>query len=644
MDGPSAKKSTSLETLVIQNITNWKDLTAKLNDIISAGKNYEYDVSSCLKDLIISKDESIVLLSVQAISELAKCENKRETYAQKEIIAPILDILSKECSIAKYDLIKQCLRALGNLCCDCDTSRRIVLENHGVQVMRDLLINTINNTAFDEIKILNCKALLNYAIGGQDFSGPLEKCGVVEQMKKILTIEISKNDMNDDLVSTVLLILSVINDNEPELLYDDEVNVAVLNVLKETANVDISELALEHLHSQVREHDSVKTLLAKEGGVQLVCGRLDYLIQRHDAGDLTADDSQVEVIVKQACYLIILILTGDEAMPLLYKDGVGDVYLTMVKWLDSSNHHLLGTALLAIGNFARQDEYCIQMMMDKIFVKLLDIFEVYHILSLKQKDSDNLPIDKSVLNQIQHASLSAVRNLSVPKDNKRVAAVQGKAAPLLLKALPAVEDHHVAYKLLAALRMLVDGQESVARLILNDRAALEAITRWGGSGEHAGAAGEAPRLLAWTVKHVPERADILQVEGCLLNIVNMLIAPHSLMQNEAILALTLIAIEIINQTSKYEEDFIAQLIKSEIGKHISVLIETNCAKMPIEVAENLLAFLDVTSKCEKILTDYTETKVHNALQKFLDARGDFNAQLKVCASEIIKKISDANLE
>ncbi|CAF4753968.1 unnamed protein product [Pieris macdunnoughi] len=86
-----------------------------------------------------------------------------------------------------------------------------------------------------------------------------------------------------------------------------------------------------------------------------------------------------------------------------------------------------------------------------------NIFEVYHILSTKEKDT--IPIDKSTLNQIQHAALSAVRNLSVPVVNKRLASAQGKAAPLLLKALPSVEDHHVAYKLMAALRMLVDGQE-----------------------------------------------------------------------------------------------------------------------------------------------------------------------------------------
>lgn len=124
----------------------------------------------------------------------------------------------------------------------------------------------------------------------------------------------------------------------------------------------------------------------------------------------------------------------------------------------------------------------------------------------------------------------------------------------------------------------------------------------------------------------------------------MLITPHSVMQNEAILALTLLAIEILNKDSQDEEIFITQLITSEIGKHISVLIETNCAKIPVEVVENLFAFLDVTSKCSKILTDYNQTKVHNALAKLVDARHDFSNELKLCAAEIIRKISEEKID
>lgn len=129
----------------------------------------------------------------------------------------------------------------------------------------------------------------------------------------------------------------------------------------------------------------------------------------------------------------------------------------------------------------------------------------------------------------------------------------------------------------------------------------------------------------------------------------MLIVCHSVMQNEAILALTLLAIESLNKKSPsnespsdfdYEKSFISQLIKSEIGKHVAVLIETNNAKMPKEVAENLLAFLDITSKNNKLAFDYKEAKVNESLKKFCESRKDFSDDLKACINGVVASISD----
>lgn len=54
----------------------------------------------------------------------------------------------------------------------------------------------------------------------------------------------------------------------------------------------------------------MKTLIAKEGGVQLVCNRLEELVARHTAGELNAADTEVEALMKQACELVIIVLTG----------------------------------------------------------------------------------------------------------------------------------------------------------------------------------------------------------------------------------------------------------------------------------------------------------------------------------------------
>lgn len=253
--GSSAKKSTSLETLVIQNTTNLNDLKAKLNDIIKSGKDYEYEVSPCLKTLLTSSDQDIVVLTVQAISELVKCEEKRETYSQKEVINPIVSILDKEMNSGRTELLKQCCRALGNLCCDCDTSRTVLQECNGIFVLKKLLQHSIdkNTSAYDDIKLLVCKTLLNFGIGGPKYLESMVQGGVIDLLHKILSIELAKEDMCDDIVSTVLEITNVFNDYTPEFMFEEKVNKAVLDVLRETTHVEISELCLDHLHDQA-EH------------------------------------------------------------------------------------------------------------------------------------------------------------------------------------------------------------------------------------------------------------------------------------------------------------------------------------------------------------------------------------------------------
>ncbi|XP_068630816.1 GTPase-GDP dissociation stimulator vimar [Battus philenor] len=631
MDEKSTKKSNSFETLVIENASNINELKAKLHEIISAGKNYQYDVSPCLKSLINGSDKSLVLLSVQAISELAKCQVKRETYAQEDFVKCLLSILSKEITADTAELARQSCRALGNLCCDCDISRGVILENNGVATLLNLLRSCLKDDSLQEIRLLVSKTLLNYAIGGQKFSESIVVDGAVELHKEILVCEREKEEMNDEAVVTTLLIFSVINDNMPEYLFPPNVNKTVMEVLRDTTNIEVSELCLEHLHTQA-EHDSVKTLLATEGGVQLLCGRLEQLMQKHEAGDMNVEDVEVEAVVKQACDLIIIVLTGDEAMNILYNNGVGEVYLDMVRWLDSSNNYLLTTAVLAIGNFARKDEYCIQMMGDKIYDKLLDIFEAHHEMCLRleregEHEGERGGQGSAAAARVQHGAVSALRNLSVPAHNKRAAGP--RACRTLLRALPAVRDHQLAYKLLAAIRMLVDGQESAARQLVCDAAALRAAARWARAG-HAGAEGEAPRLLARALRQVHALAAprLLQVEGCVSSLVGMLVASHAVMQNEAILALTLLALETLRRKEEEEEEreraLVAQLLDAELGKHLSLLIETNCAKMPPEVAENLLAFLEFTCKNNQLACDYKQAKVVEALRKFAEARRDLS--------------------
>lgn len=114
----------------------------------------------------------------------------------------------------------------------------------------------------------------------------------------------------------------------------------------------------------------------------------------------------------------------------------------MESWLDETDTDLLTTAVLALGNFARTDSHCIHFVESQIMHKLLAI------LAKNNRVEDDM--------RLQHALLSALRNLVIPKANKAAVIEAG----LVNTIIPMLEIHQppVVFKLLGTLRMTIDGQ------------------------------------------------------------------------------------------------------------------------------------------------------------------------------------------
>jgi len=110
----------------------------------------------------------------------------------------------------------------------------------------------------------------------------------------------------------------------------------------------------------------VKTHLAKAG----LCEQLNALAQKHK--DLLQDD-EARSLLKMACDLMVSVLTGDEAMELLYLDGEGKVFKDMTDWLSADDEDLQVTAVLAMGNFARTG----MAIINKIFICSGCCFQLY---------------------------------------------------------------------------------------------------------------------------------------------------------------------------------------------------------------------------------------------------------------------------
>lgn len=129
-------------------------------------------------------------------------------------------------------------------------------------------------------------------------------------------------------------------------------------------------------------------------------------------------------------------------MNYLYSESNGQVYQKLVNWLDSSNGKLQFTAALAMGNFARSDDHCVEMIVQDIDKKLL------HLLSR------NNTADGDV--KLQQVLLSALRNLVIPAENKAIVLSHGLIDVLYpMMFIPyAFHNFHILFALLGTLRII----------------------------------------------------------------------------------------------------------------------------------------------------------------------------------------------
>nr|XP_006813886.1 PREDICTED: uncharacterized protein LOC102806195 [Saccoglossus kowalevskii] len=245
--------------------------------------------------------------------------------------------------------------------------------------------------------------------------------------------------------------------------------------------------------------------------------------------------SEAFSLEKAATDIIVLLLTEDESMNLIFNNGNGQVLKEVMIWLQSPSNQRKISGALVIGNFARSDEHCIKLVECGVLKPLQDVL---------QTPTGSTETDM----KLQHAVLSAFRNLAIPAVNKAIMLKCGVLDTVL--SLIRTDMTPVQFKLLATIRMLVDGQASAAVQVGGNRAIVKRIVELCDAPDHAGVAGEANRLIAALVKN-SSSIDVMEVivsSDGLPHAVTMATSEYMLMQNEALVAMTLIASQTLETT------------------------------------------------------------------------------------------------
>ncbi|XP_023716478.1 rap1 GTPase-GDP dissociation stimulator 1 isoform X2 [Cryptotermes secundus] len=582
-----------MEGLAIAVEKKSKDISNILDSLVPQIQTSGGDFGNCssfekqLETLLQWESKEIIAKAAKVVAELAKSENGREEYGNTAILKTLVELLkTKEQDL---DILTQICRALGNICYDNDKGRKFVLDANCLPVLLGILERSVSETGEEGRTLRNVAAgfLLNLLIGQEDVQQKAIELGVSRLLCSILELDGTVPE-GEEASTHILLILGLLTDLVPpcDSLLDEKLCQVTVKVLGASSSPEVSEMSLELLHGQA-ENEKVKNHLAHAG----LCELLVQLLEKHKP---LVNDDETRNLMKMACDLIVLVLTGDVSMNTLYAEGKGKVFQQMMSWLGSGDEDLQITGVLAMGNFARTDKHCIQMVEAGVSKKLLALVE-----------KNNTP---SADIRLQHALLSALRNLVIPSQNKAIVLEDGLVDTIY--PMLAIPTFPVVFKLLGTLRMVIDGQESAACKLGQKKDLVSRLVTWCGTEDHPGVQGEANRLLAWLIKNSRDQEVLTTIleSGAVPYLVDMLTAEHAVMQNEALLALTLLA-------SMRLADAEADLLQAKIGDKLAKLINDFGPSLACEMVQNILSLVNKLANAGALQHHLVDCGVSTALSK-----------------------------
>ncbi|NXW63832.1 GDS1 protein, partial [Eurystomus gularis] len=372
------------------------------------------------------------------------------------------------------------------------------------------------------------RAIGRICYGNRDLQEELVKVGVITSLVRILTDYAE----SEPLVHVDLLALCNLADLDTakEALSKTKVAEQLVKQLRRAENHERLEIVFEVLQA-LAENDALKVQLV-EAGVQEVLSEILLRLQ----GSSQAEDT---CIVKAASDLIVSLLLGGKRSTdkLKVVKNNAKAIVSVLSRQENSQDRLLEFSNL-YGN-------CERMVQLGVIHQLLDLLE-------KHVESEDV--------SVQHAALSALRNLAIPVVNKVQVLEEGVAERI--QALLRSEMPPVQFKLLGTLRMLADGQADAAEILGQDPMLLNRLVQWCNSNDHTSVRGEANRLLASILRHnrSQEVVKAIQEAQGVKHLVSMTTSEHAAMQNEALNALAIAsAIDLETLEESFKE---SQLVQS----------------------------------------------------------------------------------
>lgn len=498
---------------------------------------------------------------------------------------------------------------VGNLLFENDFCREIVFNYDQGTTFINLLdhrnsdiINFCLKSENDESELLTLSkvrsgVICNFLLGVEEISKKAVELNIIDKIQSIIQMCLETENFAkvERIIADVLPSLNVITEQLSDLYFKPDLNLLILTILKKSSDKDLAETCVELLAYQA-ENDDIKLLLSREG----LCQTIYELVEKYKS--LVKENEDLRSLMKMSLDLIVLILTGDAAMNYLYESS--NLLKLIENWLNSSDDiDILTTGILALGNFARTDNHCIYLVEQNFMSRLVEIL----------KHNKGADVDM----RLQHSLLSTLKNLVIPKVNKSLIEKCNLIETLL--EMLTTDNPPVIFKLLGTLRMAIDQQEKIAQNLLANESLIKRLVFWSSRSEYA-IQSEASRLLAWIVKNayqgnkegnagpidVKPLENFVKIDGTVEALIKMLgQSTHLIMQNEALIALSIITISFYQKNQSKDLDEI--LIKHNLSKMLADFISNSSDTMTKEIAENVQSFIKILNSSEEMRANLKES-------------------------------------
>ncbi|NXF87784.1 GDS1 protein, partial [Eubucco bourcierii] len=364
------------------------------------------------------------------------------------------------------------------------------------------------------------RAIGRICYDNRDLQEELVKVGVITSLVRILTDYVE----SEPLIHVDLLALYNLADLDmaKEALSKTKIAEQLVKQLRRAESHERLEIVFGILQV-LAENDALKVQLV-EAGVQEVLSEILLRLK----GSSQAEDT---CILKAASDLIVTLLPGEPIWTSV-------IIKARQPLMGSAYFHFTARIKNVLPFSGFKDGNCVQMVQLGVIDQLLDLLE-------KHVESGDI--------SVQHAALSALRNLAIPVVNKVQMLEEGVTEQV--QALLRSEIPPVQLKLLGTLRILADGQAEAAEILGQDPMLLNRLVQWCTANQHSSICGEANRLLASILRHnrSQEVVKAIQEAQGVKHLVSMATREDTAMQNEALNALAIasaIDLETLEETFK----------------------------------------------------------------------------------------------